>query len=130
MNATQTKLVSSFVAFIEAGESFGVQMKAYAEKHDLTPDLLQSLADVVAVKFDCYVKVTNRGSVGFYQDAEGKVRHDAARKCWQRNVGVWIKPESKPATRKQVDKVQATATRLQKQLNKKELARLIKLLSE
>lgn len=129
MNAIQNKLVSSFVAFIEAGESFGTQMKAYAEKHDLTPELLQSLADVVAGKFDCYVKVTNRGSVGFYQDAEGKVRHDAARKCWQRNVGVWLKSD-KPTVRKQIDKVQATATRLQKQLNKKELARLIKLLSE
>jgi len=129
MNATQTKLIASFATFIEAGGTFGTQMKAYAAKHDMTIELQQALADVVARHYQCHTKVTNQGGMGFYEDAECKQRHETARKCWQRNVAVWFESKPKPTTRKQVDKVAQTATRLQKQLNKRELARLIKLLS-
>ena len=131
MNATQTKLVNDFNTFIEAGKSFGQAMQSYAKRHDMTIELQQALADVVARHYQCHTKVTNQGGMGFYADAECKQRHETARKCWQRNVAVWFesKPKPKPTTRKQVDKVQATATRLQKQLKKNEIARLIKLLS-
>jgi hypothetical protein len=128
MNAINNKVINAYSNFLASGTSFGEAMQKLASQGDMTYETKQALADITAKHFKCHTKINNRGDIGFYQDAECKVRHDAARKCWQRNVAVWFK-SAKPAVRKQVDKVQATATRLQKQLNKKDLARLIKLLS-
>lgn len=128
MNAINNNVIIAYSNFLATGTSFGQAMQKLASQGDMTHETKQALANVTAKHFKCHTRITNRGSVGFYADAECKVRHDAARKCWQRNVAVWFE-SAKPAVRKQVDKVQATATRLQKQLNKKDLARLIKLLS-
>lgn len=128
---TINTIVSSFNAFLKAGGTFGQVMQQAAQANIPATELIPALANATAKHFGATVRYTNRGNVGFYSDAEGKVRHDAARKCWERNVAPFFKPtESKPVVRKQVDKIEAMATRLQKQLSKRELNRLLTLLSQ
>ena len=128
---TVKSIVASFNTYLKAGATFGGLMQQAAQANLPVTELLPALADVLAKHYGAYVRYTNRGTVGFYSDQECKTRHDAARKCWSHNVAPWFKStDNKPKTRKQTDKVQDTATRLQKNLTKTEIKRLIKLLSQ
>ena len=130
MLATHNHIVTAFDTFLKAGGNFGDQMRAVAAKGTPCPELIEALAQCVARHYKCHAAISNKGSWNFYKAKDSKERHDSALTCWKRNVKPWINPEAKPAVRKQVDKIEATATRLQKQLNKRDIARLIKLLSQ
>jgi hypothetical protein len=128
MNATHNHIVTAFDTFLKAGGNFGDQMRAVAVKGTPCPELIEALARTTAKHFKCHAKISNRGAWAFYTDSEGSDRHEGARTAWKRHVMPWIKP-TEPKVVKQVDKIDAMATRLQKQLSKRELTRLIKLLS-
>ncbi len=129
MQANINTIVTAYNTFLKAGGNFGVHMRTVAASNTPQPALIEALAQATAKHFKCHAKISNRGAWSFYTDSESSDRHEGARTAWKRHVMPWIKPESKPAVRKQVDKIEATATRLQKQLSKRELARLVKLLS-
>jgi hypothetical protein len=131
MNATYTNIVKAFNALLTAGGTFASQMEKIADGHTPHPELIEALARAVAKQYKCHTAISQKGAWNFYKSEESKERHDSALSCWKRNVTPWIKSESKPkpAVRKQVDKIEAMATRLQKQLSKRELNRLMALLS-
>ena len=92
--------------------------------------LLGELAQAHAKHYKCEARQTNRGTWGFYKSG-GDDRDDAARMHFARNVLVHFQIGTpKPKTRKQVDPIVSLAARLQKQLDKREISRLIKLLGQ
>lgn len=129
MNATYTNIVKTYSTMLAVGGNFGDQMRALAATNAPCPELIEALAHTTAKHFKCHAKISNRGAWAFYTDSESSERHEGARTAWKRHIMPWIKPEAKPAVRKQVDKIEAMATRLQKQLSKRELNRLMALLS-
>lgn len=129
MNATYTNIVKTYSAFLVAGGNFGDQMRKLAETATPHPELIEQLAYATAKHYKCHAKISNRGAWSFYNDSESSDRNESARTAWKRHVMPWIKPEAKPTVRKQVDKLEQLSARLHKQLSKRELTRLIKLLS-
>lgn len=129
MNATYNKVVKAFNALLTAGGTFASRMEEIADGHTPHPELIEALARAVAKQYKCHADISNRGTWAFYTDSESSERHEGARTAWKRHVMPWIKPEATATVRKQVDKVEQTAARLQKQLTKRELTRLIKMLS-
>lgn len=129
MNATYTNIVKAYSNFLTSGGNYGEQMRALAASNKPCPELIEALAHATAKHFKCHADISNRGAWNFYTDSESSDRHEGARTAWKRHVMPWIKPEATATVRKQVDKVEQTAARLQKQLTKRELTRLIKMLS-
>jgi hypothetical protein len=129
MNATYNNVVKAYSNMLTSGGNFGDHMRAVAASNKPQPELIEALAHTTAKHFKCHAKMSNRGAWAFYTDSDSSERHEGARTAWKRHVMPWLKPEATATVRKQVDKVHATATRLQKQLTKRELTRLIGLLS-
>jgi hypothetical protein len=129
MNANYTNIVKAYSNLLTSGGNYGDQMRALAAGNKPQPELIEALAHTTAKHFKCHADISNRGAWAFYTDSESSDRHEGARTAWKRHVMPWIKPEATATVRKQVDKVEQTAARLQKQLTKRELTRLIKMLS-
>jgi hypothetical protein len=129
MQATINTIVNAYNTFLKAGGNFGEQMRAVAQSNTPQPALIEALAQATAKHFKCHAKMSNRGAWSFYTDSDTSDRHEGARTAWKRHVKPWIKPESKPVVRKQVDKIEVLSARLQKQLSKRDLTRLVKLLA-
>lgn len=130
MNAINNA-VTSYNKFLTAGSDYLTFLKEAAAKLNGTQcsKLLGELAQAHAKHYKCEARQTNRGTWGFYK-AGGDDRDDAARMHFARNVLVHFTTSTpKPKTRKQVDPIVSLAARLQKQLDKRELARLVKLLA-
>lgn len=103
LNATQTKAINAYEAFLTAGLSYGDAMRAAAKSLGGTPcpTFLGELARVHATKYGCNYTWDGQGRAVFFNGDESTrdTRNDAARKSWARNVMVWFTPERevKPA---------------------------------
>ena len=97
LNATQTKAVTAYEAFLTAGLSYGEAMRAAAQSLGGTPcpTFLGELARVHATKYGCNYTWDGQGRAVFFNGDESTrdTRNDAARKSWARNVMVWFTPE-------------------------------------
>ena len=108
LTATQTKAITAYAAYLDAGKSYGDAMREAAKSLGGTPcpTFLGELAAVHAAKYACNYTWDGQGRAVFYDGAEStrETRNDAARKSWARNVMVWFTPEKPkaPQTRQRI----------------------------
>ena len=104
LSSTQTKAVTAYDKFLQAGMTYGDAMRAAAQELGGTPcpTFLAALAAKHAAKYKCNYTWDGQGRAVFFNGKEStrETRNDAARKSWARNVMVWFTPtkEAKPVT--------------------------------
>ena len=124
MNAIEKKVLVTFVALLNAFESFGAALRALVQDNaSMSAELHEALASEVATKYACEFEMGTKGSYVF-KNEDGS-RHDAAGQFWRRNVGVFIKAPKK-ASSSQVDVLARRARSIVRDITtKRELDKLI-----
>ena len=97
LTSVQTKAITAYASFLDAGKSYGEAMREAAKSLGGTPcpTFLGELAKVHATKYGCNFTWDGQGRAVFFNGEEStrETRNDAARKSWSRNVMVWFTPE-------------------------------------